>query len=122
MLGGTTEPNEEDGEVNLLKRLFGGGGARSGDPDGLYFYIRHQRTGEVIQVRLHRHNDLSLADAEQGYYARKVIVGQKSFDRLEATFHFDKNRRFVSCDAAGGELVDRAAYEVSHAGAPGSKS
>jgi hypothetical protein len=95
--------------VNLLRRLLGG---RSGDPQGMYFYVRAKATGEVIQVRLHRYNDLTLSDDEQNYFVRKLIVGQKSYDRLEADFTFDKNRRFISCEVDGGELVDRAAYDA----------
>lgn len=102
--------------MGLLRRLFGVRGASRGDPDGLYFYIRARRTGEVIRVRLHRHNDLSQSEDMAGYFARKVVVGQKSFDRLEAEFHFDKDRRFLSADITGGELVDRADYEAYLAG------
>ncbi|HVO69136.1 MAG TPA: hypothetical protein VMT24_03765 [Aggregatilineaceae bacterium] len=98
--------------MNQLKRLFGGKGGRSGDPDGMYFYVRANPTGEVIQVRLHRYNDLTLSDDEQSYFVRKSIVGHKSFDRLEADFTFDKNRRLISCEVDGGELVDRAAYDA----------
>jgi hypothetical protein len=98
--------------VNLLRRLLGGTGGRSGDPDGMYFYVRAKVTGEVIQVRLHRYNDLTLSDDEQNYIVRKVIVGQKGFERLEADFTFDKHRRLISCEVDGGELVDRAAYDA----------
>jgi hypothetical protein len=98
--------------VNLLRRLFGGKGGRSGDPDGMYFYVRAKATGEVIQVRLHRYNDLTLSDDEQNYFVRKLIVGHKSFDRLEADFTFDKNRRLISCEVDGGEQVDRAVYDA----------
>jgi hypothetical protein len=98
--------------VNLLKQLFGGKGGRSGDPDGIYVYVRSSHTGEVIQVRLHRYNDLTLSDDEQNYFVRKLIVGHKSFDRLEADFTFDKNRRLISCAVDGGEQVDRAAYDA----------
>jgi len=95
--------------VGFLKKLFGGG--KSSDPDGLYFYIRADNTGEVIKVRLNRSNDLSLTEDMQGYFARKMIVGQKSFERIEAEFQFDKNRRLVAADIVGGELVKREDYE-----------
>jgi hypothetical protein len=98
--------------VNLLRRLLGGTGGRSGDPQGMYFYVRAKATGEVIQVRLHRYNDLTLSDDEQNYFVRKLIVGQKSYDRLEADFTFDKKRHLISCEVDGGELVDRAAYDA----------
>lgn len=103
---------EEDSDMpmNFLKRLLGGGGA-GGDQDGVYFYVRVKRTGEVIRLRLHRFNDLSMSDDGESYYVRKLIVGQRSFDRIEAEFSFDKNRRFVAAEITGGELVDQADYE-----------
>ncbi len=94
--------------MNFLKKIFGG--ARGGD-DGMYFYVRAKRTGEVIQVRLHRYNDLSASDDGTSYYARKLVVGQRGFDRIEVEFFFDRNRGFVSADVSGGELVDRADYD-----------
>ncbi len=97
--------------MSFLRRLFGGGG-KSGDPEGMYFYIRAPKTGEVIRLRLNRSNDLSLTEDLAGYFARKVIVGQKSFERIEAHFQFDKNRRFVTADVTGGELVEREDYEA----------
>ena len=97
--------------MNFLKKLFGGG-ANAGDKDGIYFYVRAKRTGEVVRIRLHRFNDLSASDDGSSYYTRKVVVGQRSFDRIEIEFFFDKNRNFVSADVSGGTLVDRADYEA----------
>ncbi|MBN1562944.1 MAG: hypothetical protein JXA10_03850 [Anaerolineae bacterium] len=98
--------------MDFLKKLLGGGGsASSGDKDGLYFYVKAHRTGEVIQVRLNRSNDLSQSDSG-GYFARKMIVGQRSFDRIEAEFFFDNQRRFTSAEVTGGELVDQSDYDA----------
>lgn len=97
--------------VGFLKRLFGGGQA-GGDKDGLYFYFRADRSGEVIQVRLHRFNDLSLTDDGKGYFTRKLIVGPHSYERLEAEFMFDRNRNLQSCEVTGGEMVEQADYEA----------
>ena len=97
--------------MGFLKKLFGGGQSRSSDSDGLYFYVRAKRTDEVIALRINRANDLSLTDDQNGYYVRKIAVGQRSFDRIECEFWFDKERRFVSADVSGGELVDREDYD-----------
>ena len=98
--------------MNLLKKLLGGGGAKSpGDRSGLYFYVKSNRTGEVIRVRLHRENDLSLSDDEMGYFTRKTIMGQKGFDRIEAEFYFDRSKNFVSAEVNGGTLVEAEDYE-----------
>jgi hypothetical protein len=97
--------------MDFLKKLLGGGRAPSGDKDGIYFYVKVDQTGEVIQVRLNKANDLSMSDSG-GYFARKVIVGQRSFDRIEAEFYFDGRRQFTSADITGGELVDKSDYEA----------
>lgn len=102
--------------MGFLRRLFGGGQRFGDDNDGMYFYVRAHRSDEVIQVRIHRFNDLSLLDDGNGYFTRKIIVGTKSFDRLEAEFLFDRNRKFVSCEVAGGELVERGDYDAYLAG------
>lgn len=99
--------------MGFLKKLFGTGGdsGRQSDRDGMYYYIRSKRTGEVIQVRLHRFNDLSPNEEYNGFYAHKTIVGSKSFDRIDAEFFFDRSRRLTSTELAGGELVERADYD-----------
>lgn len=98
--------------MDFLKKLFGGAKAGAGDKEGIYFYVRSNSSGEVIKIRLHRFNDLSQTEDQQGYYARKVIVGEKSFDRMEAEFFFDRNRRFVSGEVSGGTLVDQEDYQA----------
>jgi hypothetical protein len=93
-----------------------GGGGKPGDPEGMFFYVRSAKTGEVIRVRLNRSNDLSLTEDMAGYFARKIVVGQQGFQRIEVEFQFDKNRRFVTADVTGGELVEREDYEAYLAG------
>lgn len=100
--------------MDFLKRLFGGGD-RGDDKDGVYIYVRSHQTGEVVRVRIHRYNDLSLNEEGEGYHVRKVIVGEKSFDRIEAHLNFDSKRQFTGGDVIGGELVDEAAYEAYRA-------
>lgn len=97
--------------MDFLKRLLGTG-SQNNDPDGLYFYVRATRTGEVIQVRVHRHNDLSQTDDGAGFFTRKTIVGQRGFDRVNAEFFFDRNRRLTTSEIEGGELVTSDDYEA----------
>jgi hypothetical protein len=103
--------NKEKLTVGFLKRLFGGGDSDAADKDGIYCYVKSDETGEVIKVRLHRYNDLSPSDDYKNYFSRKTIVGQKSYDRIEAQFNFNKNRQLIDANIAGGSLVDRENYE-----------
>ncbi|WP_119065193.1 hypothetical protein [Aggregatilinea lenta] len=99
--------------MDFLKKLFGGGSqGTEGDPDGLYYYVRSDQTDEVIRVRLHRYNDLSQSDGDSGFFARKVAVGSKSFDRIEIAFTFDKKRQLADAQVTGGKLVGRDEYEA----------
>ncbi len=92
--------------MDFLKRLFGGGGAAR-DTGGLYFYIRSRRSGEIIRLRLDL-NQLSPeydGDRISGYYTHKTLVGQRSFERLEADFTFDASKRLLEKSVTGGEFV-----------------
>lgn len=98
--------------MNFLRRLLGGGGSSANDR-GLYFYIRSRRSGEVVRVRLDPWNDLT-PDYDNGkvtgYYARKVAVGTRDFERMEAEFGFDSNRKLLDKSVTAGEFVDEAAW------------
>jgi len=103
-----------------LTRLFLGpaSGAGGGDPDGLYYYVKCDRCGEVVQVRLNRNNDLSVEYGEGGeksdvLQAHKLIVGQKCPNRMEADFIFDRNRSLVQKNVTAGKFVDALEYKVN---------
>jgi hypothetical protein len=101
-------------DVNILRQLaslFVGGTSASGDV-GLYYYIRCSRCGEVIQVRINPMNDLSAADDGGGLFTRKTIVGRRCYNRIEAEFSYDSNRKLTNADISGGTLVDKVAYQA----------
>jgi len=93
--------------MNFLRQLFGGGGQRQ--DSGIYFYMRGKRSGEIVQVRLDP-NQLSPeynGDRVGGYYATKTVVGQRSFERMEAEFRFDGRKNLVDKSVTGGDFVTR---------------
>ncbi len=97
--------------MDFLRRLFGGGSRQPRD-EGMYFYIRSRRSGEIVPVRLDM-NQLTpdyTDDRLSGYFTHKVVVGQRSFERMEADFTFDANKRLTNKTVTGGEFVDRAAW------------
>jgi|SRR5579859_2961322 len=102
---------------NLRQVFLGGasGGTTGADRDGLYFYIRCDRCGEVIQVRLNRYNDLTIEYGENGErgdtrHAHKVIVGKRCYNRIEADFTFDRNYKLTEQKATGGKFVPAGEY------------
>lgn len=99
----------------FLKKLLGSLSSPQQEDKGLYFYFRAARSGEVIEIRLNPSSDLSMTDDGSSYYARKHIVGPKSFERMEAEFYFRKKGQgfqLANCDVTGGELVEREDYDA----------
>ncbi|SRR5258708_7927705 len=101
--------------MNILKQLaniFVGGSpmARTGDP-GLYYYVRCDRCGEVIKVRINSMNDLSQNDEGNAWFARKTIVGRRCYNRIEAEFVYDSKRQLTSSEIKGGTLVTEEDYD-----------
>ncbi len=100
-----------------LARAFAGA-PKSGDDAGLYYYVRCARCGEVIQVRINRLNDLSVQYGEGGdsksdtFHVHKVMVGQRCYNRIEADFMFDNNRRLANKQIIGGTFVEQSDYEA----------
>ncbi len=72
---------------SFLGRLFGGGGARSSD-GGIYVRIKCDACGEIVQARINPSAELSLADDGQGYFVRKVLVGQQCFRPIEVELEY----------------------------------
>jgi hypothetical protein len=114
----------------LARRLFGGGsipggldggdgGRGAGGPvkpargrhkgdEGLYFYVRLTRTGEVVEIRLIPRQELVPDYKSGGYFSRKVITGPRTLARADAVFRFDEKHRFSGAEINGGELVERS--------------
>jgi hypothetical protein len=91
--------------MELIKRLFGGGGgSRSfgGSDDGMYFYVRPNGCEEVVRIRVNMMNDPSQRD-EGGYWAHKYA---------ELDVYFDAQRRFTHTELKGGTLVEQSDYEA----------
>ncbi len=105
--------------MEILKRLFGGGGgsggsggSRSGDANGVYFYVRPTNCDEVVRVRIDRNNDLSLADDNKSYVVHKLVRGTKCFQSVEVDLYFDSNRRLVNSELQHGAMVTEDDYQT----------
>ena len=106
--------------AKLLGRLFGGARGSGGAPDdrsGIYLHVRCRACGEIIRVRVNRHNDLSPIEDGDGFHVRKSIIGRHCFRRIDAEFTFAKAYRQVDATIAGGVVATREeweAWEASH--------
>jgi hypothetical protein len=91
----------------FLGRLFGSGGGAASDDGGLYVRVRCDACGEIVQARINPTSELSQSDEGQGFYVRKVLVGQKCFRPIEVQLRYsDLRGTEISRDIRGGTSVE----------------
>ncbi len=100
------------GIIESLKKALRGGGESPQRDGGLYYYVRLDRSGEVVKIRLDPQHDLAPDYQNGGYFSNKAIIGPESIERADATFYFDEKKSFTRADIHGGELSDEEAYRV----------
>jgi hypothetical protein len=89
------------------------GGSRPPEDDGIYLYVRLNRGGEIVRLRLNPQHELVPNYDEGGYYTRKMIVGPRTFQRADATFQFNPQRELISWDITGGEIASEEDWQAS---------
>jgi hypothetical protein len=103
--------------MEFLRRLFGGGG-RGGDEHAQHLYVRCDRCGRVVHVRIDLRNDLA-ADygdtAAEGYTLIKEVMDDRCFRLMRAELHFTSRKAETSRAIDGGTFVDEAAWEEQKA-------
>lgn len=92
--------------MGFLDRLFG----RSSEKGVLWFYVRCNKCGANVRVRVNLYNDLSLTD-DGGYILRKEIMDNQCYQLMHAELRFDGRRRVTSRDISGGEFITKEEYE-----------
>lgn len=95
--------------MSFLKKLFGKRGSVASRDDGIYLYVKIRRGGEIVRVRVHKLNELSRNDEGQ-LFVRKLVMGTRSFERVEAEFYFDDSYHLTRADLTGGEMVTEQDY------------
>jgi hypothetical protein len=95
--------------MSFLKRLFGSRGGSGSRDQGIYVYIKIRRSGEVVRLRINKLNDLSRNDDGQ-LFVRKLVMGTRSFERVEAMLYFDDSYHLKDAELVGGELAAEADY------------
>lgn len=100
--------------MDFLRRLFGGGAGKPTE-DALHLYVRCNRCGALVHVRVHPYNDMAVEYDERenidGYRLRKEIMDSRCFRLMYADLAFDRNRREISRSIEGGEFISREEYE-----------
>lgn len=91
--------------MSFLKNLFNSSPAQS-DKKYFTFHVKCNRCAEIIEGRVDLDNDLSLNDAGDGYYARKLLMGShRCFQQIEVELTFDSSRQIQDKSITGGEFT-----------------
>jgi hypothetical protein len=100
--------------MNLLKRLFGGADAPAAD-NAIHLYVRCDRCGAPVHVRVDPRNDLVIEygddDDASGYRLIKEIMDSRCFRLMRAEIEYDRGRRELNRKIEGGAFVSREEYE-----------
>jgi hypothetical protein len=90
----------------LFGRLFRSGPSQPPD-GGIYVRVKCDVCGEVIQARVNPASELSQAEDGQGYFVRKVLVGQECFRPIEVQLRYaDLRGTEISREIRGGTSVE----------------
>ena len=93
--------------MGFLKKLFSGEPAK---PDKHYytFKVKCNRCGEIIEGRVDLDNDLSMTDEGNGFYARKMLMGDSNrcFQRIEVELNFTSDRQITEKTVTSGTFVE----------------
>ncbi len=103
--------------MGILHRLRGllSGSSTANQDEGLYFYVRLDKTGEIVRLRIAPSQELNPDYGRGGFVSRKQILGPRTFARAEATFRFDEAHRLMEWDIVGGSLTTHEAWEEQQA-------
>ena len=100
--------------MNLLRRLFGGGAAPSSD-SAIHLYVRCNRCGAPVHVRIDPRNDLVIEygddDDASGYRLIKEIMDSRCFRLMRAEIEYDRGRRELSRTLEGGTLISKDEHD-----------
>ncbi|MBO9316442.1 MAG: hypothetical protein J7456_11745 [Chloroflexus sp.] len=99
--------------MQWLRRLFGG----HSEPPVMLFHVRCNRCGAVVQTRINLYNDLSVEydDREEiaGYWIRKEMMDDRCFRLMTAELRFDRQRRLISQEVVGGQMITAEEYAAA---------
>ncbi|MCG8353544.1 MAG: hypothetical protein MI924_37735 [Chloroflexales bacterium] len=99
--------------MDFLRRLFGLGAGQPADK-ALHLYVRCERCGSPVHVRIDLFNDLSAEygdDLVEGYQLVKEIMDSKCFRIMRAELTFDRNRRELERHLTGGAFISHEEYD-----------
>jgi hypothetical protein len=100
--------------MSFLRRLFGGGSV-AGRDRALHLYVKCNRCGSPVHVRVDLNNDLSINYGEgeqaEGYTLVKEVMDDRCFRLMHAEVHFDSQKRETGRQIEGGSFISQEEYD-----------
>ena len=100
--------------MNLLRRLFGAGDPAPTD-QAIHLYVRCDRCGAPVHVRVDPRNDLVIEygddDDATGYRLIKEIMDSRCFRLMRAEIAYDRGRHELSRQLEGGTFIGKEEYD-----------
>ncbi len=103
--------------MGFLRRLFGGAG-QSAEEQALHLYVKCNRCGSPVHVRVDLRNDLAAdyGDTEaEGYELHKEVMDDRCFRLMQVEIHFDRRRNETSRQIEGGTFITEGEWETLRA-------
>jgi hypothetical protein len=102
--------------MSFLKNLFGGGGGGdSGDRDALWLYVKCNKCGAPVAIRVDLRNDISVDYETGGKYLRKEIMDSTCFQLMYADVQFDGTGKISEKSIQGGTFLTKEEYDTARA-------
>lgn len=104
---------QEGHMMSFLKRLSSiltGGAGEGGERNAYWLYVRCDRCGEKLRLRVDRQYEIQPDYDQGGYVLRKEIMDGTCFQLMYAEVHFDPAMRVTSRDLRGGTFITAEEY------------
>lgn len=102
--------------MSFLKRLGSLFGGQEENADVIWLYVRCQRCGTVVRVRVDCRYDLNPDETGSGYTLVKEIMDDRCYQLMRAEIHLDENKRIDSSEISGGTFITEEEYEAAKSG------
>jgi hypothetical protein len=100
--------------MEFLKKIagaiFGSTDSEVHDPDGIYLYVKCDRCGAPVRIRVDKRHDLQRDYDTNQLVLRKEIMDGTCFSLMQATVHFSNAYQITDQELEGGEFISWEEY------------